>query len=135
MPQQPETNYRPCWKRVPPECPVRVPLSLHASGLNVTIGWLERGDGDARAVVGGVQFETSGHADVASACAEVAALTVDRIHADLQVGDVIRRIVGRRPVMVQTLTAVAKVLMRYAEADEREVLQGLVSGQSQETPE
>lgn len=121
-----------CWTWTPPECPVRVPLSFRAEAAGVTVevrvGQLEGGDGCARVVVSGVSFESVGGPDFASAGADAVSQLAERVQSDVAIGGVIRRIVGRKPLLASALGVVVRLLLREAEGDEeRGVLRGLLS--------
>ena len=128
MPQQPGTKM--CWDKLPPECPVRVPLSLHAAvpgaSVEVRIGMLEGGDGSARVTLGDLEFVALDRANVADASVDAVSQLAERLELDLAVGGVVRKIIGRKPMLAKVIKVAVQVLMRYAEGKEREVLRGLM---------
>lgn len=129
MPQQPEIE-RACWDRPPYTCPVKVPVSLVATAGGVTwevrVGVLQADDSNARVVMGASHFEAREDFGVP---AQTGALSkaADRIEHDLAVGAVVRRIVGRKPLLAKLLETLVEVLAADAEDGEKEVLQELVS--------
>lgn len=129
MPQQPGTKM--CWDKIPPACPVRVPLSLYAAvpgaSVEVRIGMLEGGDGSARVTLGELTFEALDRASVADASVDAVSLLAERLELDLAVGGVVRKIIGRKPVLAKALNVLVQVLLRYAEGRERDVLRGLIA--------
>lgn len=130
MPQQPETE-RACWEKPPYTCPVKVPLSLHAAApcasVEVRIGMLEGGDGSVRVTLGELEFVALDRANVADASVDAVSLLAERLELDLAVGGVVRKIIGRKPVLAKALNVLVQVLLRYAEGRERDVLRGLIN--------
>lgn len=130
MPQQPETE-RACWDKPPYTCPVKVPLSLHAavpgSTVEVRIGMLEGGGGNARVTLGELEFEALHRASIADASVDAVSLLAERLELDLAVGGVVRKIIGRKPVLAKAIKILVQVMMRYAEGKDREVLRGLIT--------
>lgn len=128
MPQQPEN--KACWDRKPPACPVRVPLCLHAAvpgaSVEVRIGMLEGGDGNARVTLGELEFVALDRASIADASADAVSQLAERLELDLAVGGVVRRIIGRKPVLAKALKVLVQVLMRYAKDEEKTVLRELM---------
>lgn len=122
-----------CWTWTPPECPVRVPLSLHAavpgSTVEVRIGMLEGGGGNARVTLGELEFEALHRASIADASVDAVSQLAERLELDLAVGSVVRKIVGRKPILARAIKILVQVLMRYAKDEERAVLQGLITSQ------
>lgn len=128
MPQQPET--RACWEKPPYTCPVKVPVSLHAAvpgaSVEVRVGLLEAGDGDVRVTLGELEFVALNWASVADASVDAVSQLAERLELDLAIGGVVRKIIGRKPVLAKVIRVAVQVLMRYAEGKEREVLRGLM---------
>ena len=120
MPQQPGTKM--CWDKLPPECPVRVP----GASVEVRIGMLEGGDGSARVTLGELEFVALDRANVADASVDAVSQLAERLELDLAVGGVVRKIIGRKPMLAKVIKVAVQVLMRYAEGKEREVLRGLM---------
>lgn len=122
-----------CWTWTPPECPVRVPLSLHAavpgSTVEVRIGMLEGGGVNARVTLGELEFEALHRASIADASVDAVSQLAERLELDLAVGSVVRKIVGRKPILARAIKILVQVLMRYAKDEERAVLQGLITSQ------
>lgn len=131
MPQQPEIDAKACWDRKPPSCPVRVPLSFHAAvpgaSVEVRIGMLEGGDGSARVILGELEFVALDRASITDASVDAVSQLAECIELDLAVGGVVRKIIGRKPVLAKAIRVAVHVLMRYAEGREREVLRGLIN--------
>lgn len=129
MPQQQETE-RACWEKPPYTCPVKVPVSLVATSGGVTwevrIGVLQADDANARVVLGASYFEAREDMGIPASTGALSK-AADRIEHDLAVGAVVRRIVGRKPLLAKLLETLVGVLAADAEDGEKEVLQGLVS--------
>lgn len=130
MPQQPESDARACWDKPPYTCPVKVPVSLVATAGGVTwevrVGVLQADDANARVVLGASYFDA--REDAGSPASTGALLkAADQIERDLAVGAVVRRIVGRKPLLAKLLETLVEVLAADAEDGEKEVLQELIS--------
>lgn len=114
-----------CWLKVPPECPVRVPVKLVAEApsgaVAVVVGMFEGGDGCARVRIDGLEF--SSEADTFDVAAADAMLQLsERMRTDLAVGRMVRTVIARRPGLRGVVRSLLLLLEENVTEVDREVL-------------
>ena len=119
-----------CWLRVPPECPVRVPVmigvDLQIGVVEVGIGEFQGGEGCARVCVGDLEFSSEAMTIEAGA-ADVLEQLARRVRSDLAVGRIVRELVGRKPLLAKMVEAFVEVMAGELDGGDRAVLRGITN--------
>jgi hypothetical protein len=109
---------------------VRIPLSITDGARTVEIGVVEGGPSCARVVLNGWDVaQATGCPSFDAAAVEVEERIVRRIHEDLVVGVVIRKVLAKKPLLAKMLDALLQILASEVDGHDRDALLRFTSPQ------
>lgn len=124
------SKHKACWLKIPPECPVRVPVmvsvALPDGAIETGIGEFQGGEGCARVCVGDLEFSSEAMTIEAGA-ADVLEQLARRVRSDLAVGRIVRELIGKKPLLAKMVEAFVEVMAGELDEGDREVLRGITS--------